>query len=406
MNAAQLPTVKHTQPPDPARLSGILEAAKIGVFSGAWPPGDIVCSEMCRAHVRLPGGTTTKFHDMLARLHPEDSETLRRAVAESLQTDRDGALDCRLHPLGEQNAWVSLVWRLRRDEWGNPCGWDGITRDVSASKQAEAERDDARQEADRRAEALSRVYERERRIAEALQRSLLIKPSAEALRGLDVEAVYQAAWDEALVGGDYYDVFALDEGNVALVVGDVSGKGLEAASRTAEIKFTLRAYLREYPHAATAMERLNAFLCEARTLEAQTNGYFVCLTLAVINPVTGVLEICSAGAEPALLLRASGETVLLHEGGLPLGVAAKAEYTSQTMTQEAGDLLLIVTDGLTEARQGTQFLGEQGVAALARRAWDAGTLAETGQAILAGAQAFAGGHLHDDACLLLTRRTA
>lgn len=405
MDAAPLAPANQEMQIDRAHLSGILDAADIGVFSGAWPSGDVICSAACHAHFRTDIGTLAAFSDILARLHPEDREPLQQALAQSLHAGEDSQMDCRLLPSGQPHGWVRLVWRVRRNARGEPCGWDAVTRDRSHTKQAEAERDDARQEADRRAEALGKIYEREHRIAEALQRSLLIKPSLN-LGGLEVETVYQAAWDEALVGGDYYDVFALEEGRVALVVGDVSGKGLEAASRTAEIKFTLRAYLREYPHAATAMERLNAFLCESRALEASPSDYFVCLTLAVINPLTGEIDICSAGAEPALLLRADGEILVLQEGGLPLGVAAKAEYASLTVTQHIGDLLLIVTDGLTEARQGTQYLGEQGVAALARRSLGMDSLAATGQAILEGAQAFAGGHLHDDACLLLARRTA
>ncbi len=406
MDAAQLIPARPDLELDCTRLPDILEAAGIGVLSGAWPFGSVACSAVCRVHFCLPPGTTTSFDDLLARLLPEDGQSLRSALAHSFQTGTDGFLECRLQALTEQTKWVSLAWRVRPNAQGEPCGWDGITRDISQSKQAWSERDAARQEADRRTQALAQGYEREHRIAEALQRSLLIKPSPEALTGLEVESVYQAAWEEALVGGDYYDVFALEDGKLALVVGDVSGKGLEAASRTAEIKFTLRAYLREYPHAATAMERLNAFLCEARALEAPTNGYFVCLTVAVVSPMSGQMEICSAGAEPSFLLRASGETLLLREGGLPLGVAAKAEYTSVIVMQEVGDVLLVVTDGLTEARQGTQFLGEDGVSSLARRSLGAGTLTQVGQAILSGAQAFAGGHLHDDACLLLARRTA
>ncbi len=399
-------SAEYKQQINQARLPGILEAANIGVFSGAWPGGAVACSDVCLAHFGLPPGSTAALDDLLARLLPEDRECLLQAIAGSFQTGEDGFLDCRLDTSISQNAWVNLTWRVHRDAHGEPCGWDGLSRDISGVKQAQAERDAARQEADLRAEALSRVYEREHRIAEALQRSLLIKPSLEALSRLEVETVYLAAWDEALVGGDYYDMFALEDGKLALVVGDVSGKGLEAASRTAEIKFTLRAYLREYPHAATAMERLNAFLCESRALEMPLSGYFVCLTLAIVSPTTGGMELCSAGAEPSFLLRATGETLALHEGGLPLGVAAKAEYSSLTVTQEVGDLLLIITDGLSEARQGREFLGDAGVADLARRSLQAGSLAEIGQAILSGAQAFARAPLHDDVCLLLARRTA
>ncbi len=397
---------KHNMHMDTARLPDLLETAAIGTFSGLWPGGDVQCSLVCRAHLFLPPSAAVTLEQFLACLHPEDRAHLPRAVAYSMQTGEDGHLQCRIDTARAQNRWVDLTWQVRRDAAGMPCGWEGITRDLSPVKQAEQERDAAHSEVELRTSALSRVYEKEHRIAEALQRSLLIKPALETLSCLDVETVYQAASEEALVGGDYYDVFALEDGKLALVVGDVSGKGLEAASRTAEIKFTLRAYLREYPHAATAMERLNAFLCEARALEKSQSSYFVCLTLAILTPVSGGIEICSAGAEPSLLLRATGETVFLQEGGLPLGVAAKAEYASLTLTQDVGDLLLIITDGLTEARRGVEFLSGQGVSHLARRSLQAGGLAEIGQAILAGAQEFAGGPLHDDVCLLMARRTA
>lgn len=406
MDTAHIFSASHKLHIDPARLPGMLEAAGIGLFTGAWPGGEMACNAVCAGHFGLTPGAVTTFDALSARLLPDDRERMRQAVAQSLQAGQDGFLDCQLFPGSAQTCRINVTWRVRRDAQGETCGWDGITRDISATAQAQAERDAAWQEAELRAASLSRVYEREHRIAEALQRSLLIKPSLEELSCLEVEAVYQAAWDEALVGGDYYDVFALEDGKLALAVGDVSGKGLEAASRTAEIKFTLRAYLREYPHAAPAMERLNAFLCEARALERPLSSYFVCLTLAILSPISGRLEICSAGAEPAFLLRASGETVLLRGGGLPLGVAAKAEYKSLTLTQEVGDLLLIVTDGLTEARRGMEFLGEQGVADLVRRSLDAESLAQVGEAILAGAQTFADGPLHDDVCLLLARRTA
>ena len=264
-------------------------------------------------------------------------------------------------------------------------------RDITERKQAEA--------------ALAAAYEREHRIAESLQRSLLNRPPQDVLGSLEVETLYKAAWDEAQVGGDYHDVFALDGGQLALVVGDVSGKGLIAASRTAEIKYTLRAYLREHSGAASALTRLNSFLCEAQALEADPQDYFVVLTLAVVDTATGAVQVAVAGAEPPLLLRADGSAEEVAASGLPLGVAVKAEYQQTAAHLDPGDLLLVATDGITEARQGREFLGNDGLAALAARALAGGdTLAEVAEAILGGAQEFAEGKLHDDVCLLLARR--
>ncbi len=306
-----------------------VSAARLGTFFCEWPLDKIYWNETCKAHFFLPPEADIDISLFYSRLHPDDraptQAAIERAVSEHIPYDveyRTMAPDGRMR-------WINAIGRGYYDAQGQPTRFDGITIDITARKLAEAERDQARREAEMRALELAGVYEREHRIAEALQRSLLLLPPPEALAGLEVETVYQPAWDEAEVGGDYYDIFALENGRLALVVGDVSGKGLEAASRTAEIKFTLRAYLREYPHAV---------------------------------------------------------------------------YASAQLTQSVGDLLLVATDGLTEARRGHTFLGGDGLADLARRALGAGTLSQIGQAVLDGAQAFAGGRLHDDACLLLARR--
>ncbi len=256
----------------------------------------------------------------------------------------------------------------------------------------------------RQQEELTALYEREHKIAESLQRSLLNKPPASILTGLEVETVYRPAWDEALVGGDYFDVFALDGGRLALVVGDVSGKGLEAASRTAEIKYTLRAYLREHSDAASALGRLNAFLCESQALETGSGEYFVVMTLAVVDTASGMAQIAAAGAEPPIVLHSDGAFSEVPVSGMPLGIAPKASYLAALLDLEDGDLLMIATDGVTEARRGREFLGNDGMARLAAGALPLGPLADIGQAVLDGAKAFAEDRLHDDVCLLLARR--
>lgn len=256
----------------------------------------------------------------------------------------------------------------------------------------------------RQQEELAALYEREHKIAESLQRSLLNKPAASILTGLDVETIYRPAWDEAQVGGDYFDVFALSGGRLALVVGDVSGKGLEAASRTAEIKYTLRAYLRENSDAASALSRLNSFLCESQAMEASEGEYFVVMTLAVVDTATGMAHLAAAGAEPPVLLHSDGTFTEVAASGIPLGIAAKGNYLATDLYLDTGDLLLIATDGVTEARRGREFLGNDGMARLAAAALPLGSLTGIGQAVLDGAKSFAENRLHDDVCLLLARR--
>jgi serine phosphatase RsbU (regulator of sigma subunit) len=286
------------------------------------------------------------------------------------------------------------------DDQGDPLLIVVTMRDITAIKQTEMRLAETLEE-------LNKEYEKEHRIAEALQRSLVNKPTRHG-DGIEVETVYKPALEEAAVGGDYFDVFPLEGGKLAFVVGDVSGKGLEAASRTAEIKFTLRAYLREYGRAAASLTRLNIFLCESKVLEDQPSEdmqeYFVALTLAVTDTATGDVEIAVGGAEPPMIVRADGAVEEAKAHGMPLGISTKAEYEPFQAVLEPGDLLMIATDGLTEARQGRAFLGNEGLANLALEARHEKSLERLGQRIFEGADRFARGRLHDDVCLLLARR--
>src|SRR5207244_1683841 len=121
--------------------------------------------------------------------------------------------------------------------------------------------------------------------------------------------------------------------------------------------------------------------------------------LLVVDPLTGEAVYASAGAEPLLVVRASGEAEALKSPALPLGVEQEMQYGETLVRLEPGDTALLVTDGITEARRGGKLLGHEGTTQLAQQALRAPSLQEAGQAILAGACAFAGGPLSDDACL-------
>ena len=241
----------------------------------------------------------------------------------------------------------------------------------------------------------------EHQIAETLQRSLLSAPAEDAFPGLRVQTEYEPAWKEALVGGDFYDVVALGEGRVALVVGDVTGKGLAAATHTAEVKYALRAILHEHPAPTSALSRLNSFLAQPQPGGA--GPPLVAVALAVVDARTGEAWVASAGAEHPLVLRASGSAEEIRAGGMLLGTLRGTEYEAQAVRLGPGDSLLLVTDGLTEARRGAEFFGYEGLTRAAQRAQAAGA-GRLGEAIIADAKGFTGGTLHDDVCLLLVRR--
>lgn len=272
-----------------------------------------------------------------------------------------------------------------------------LRRRVAEQAQVIAERQQAQ-------ERLEAAYERERNIARTLQASLLPALSGQTFSGLEIIPIYQAAWQEAQVGGDFYDAFSLPDGSVALVVGDVAGKGLAAAARTAEVKYALRVFLRDDPEPARALMRLNEFLVAAHDADAADTLRFISLALAVVAPSSGTARLAMAGAEPPTVLRRDSSVETCVSPGLPLGIQSGADYRDISLTLAPGDTLMLVTDGLTEARCAGRFLELSGVQTLASNAQNAPTLQAMGDAILEGAQAFASGSLHDDACLLLARR--
>lgn len=257
---------------------------------------------------------------------------------------------------------------------------------------------------------LRRRYNHEKRIAETLQRAMLFRPYEGQFPGLSVEPIYEAAWSEADVGGDFYDAFALPGGRIALVVGDVAGKGLAAAARSAEVKYALRVYLRESPSPSEAITRMNNFLCDIQQMDARTGDAFIALAAAVIDPSTGETQITQAGLEPPLVRRANGVLEMVEQGAMPLGITTSGgEYRNQTLVLSPGDMLLFMTDGITESRSGREFFGYDGVEdALHTFSTDSPehsqpSLLSVGQQVVDKARAFGGGTFRDDVCLLLAR---
>ena len=333
---------------------------------------------------------------------PEDVEA-GEPQKELATAQRDGrAEDERWHVRKDGSRfWASGVLMALTDESGHLRGFCKILRDLTERHRAEQER---------RAAA-----EKDRRIAQALQRAMLVPLKEDEFPGVSVATLHEAAWQEAQVGGDFYDGFLLGDNLLALAVGDASGKGLSAAARTTQVKDVLRAFLRSFEDADApgTMARLNDYLCDSqRRGETEAEG-FVCLSLVLLNTDTGEARFVVAGAEPPLIVRAGGEVQSVENPGLPLGILPGQAYPQVRLTLNQGDALLLVTDGITEARcpspearRNKEFLSFEGLVALAQEALGQSTpVPAAARHILEGAKAFAGGRLHDDACLLLARRT-
>jgi PAS domain S-box-containing protein len=189
----------------------------------------------------------------------------------------------------------------------------------------------------------ARVYEREHRIAETLQRSLL-PDRLPQLPGLSVAARYLPAASEAEVGGDWYDVLPTPSGGVGLVMGDVAGKGLAAASMVGRLRSALRAYALEGHEPARVVEQLNRLIWTE-----EEDSQMATLIYVVVDPVTEELRWVNAGHPPPLLL-ADGRPPHFLSGGssVPLGVLPFPEFEEASAHIDQGATVVLYTDGLVE----------------------------------------------------------
>ncbi|MBC8135911.1 MAG: PAS domain-containing protein [Fibrella sp.] len=246
------------------------------------------------------------------------------------------------------------------------------------------------------------------RIAQTLQQSLLLTPPEDAFPGLELGTLYEAGREEAQIGGDFYDAFSFWDSKVCLIVGDVTGKGLSAARFTAEVKYALRAYMHETMDVARSLTLLNRFLCSLRERGTGINDPFVAVAVVMVDTETGQ-GICSlAGMEAPLIYRADTSRVEpLPVRGLVLGAMREAEFEPESFTLKSGDLLVLTTDGVTEARnEKRQFWGIEGMTQCIETALrEKPDLSPRvlAQHCLTDAKEWGKGRLTDDACLLMAR---
>jgi PAS domain S-box-containing protein len=189
----------------------------------------------------------------------------------------------------------------------------------------------------------ARVYEREHNIAVTLQRSLLPE-RLPRLPGLDVAARYIPAAEEAEVGGDWYDVLSVPGGGVGLVMCDVAGKGLAAASMVGRLRSALRAYALEGHPPARVLEQLNRLIwTEADESQMAT------LIYVVVDPTEGEVRWVNAGHPPPLLVNGTERPQYLEGGtSVPLGVLPFPDFEEVAVPMDPGGTVVLYTDGLVE----------------------------------------------------------
>ena len=196
------------------------------------------------------------------------------------------------------------------------------------------------------AQALDRArrYDAERTIAETLQRSVLPE-TLPSMEGATVAARYLPGTEAVDVGGDWFDTILLPDGRLGFAVGDVVGKGVEAAATMAQLRNGMRALALDTSDPGKIVTKLN------KLLDGYSESSFATLVFVAVDPTTRVATIVCAGHPPPVVVGSDGVGSLLDHGrGLPLGVDTEATYDPWTTTLEAGAILVLYTDGLVERR--------------------------------------------------------
>ncbi|MEK6274865.1 MAG: SpoIIE family protein phosphatase [Actinomycetota bacterium] len=241
----------------------------------------------------------------------------------------------------------------------------------------------------------ARLYHQQKAFADTMVRSLLPRGLPE-VPGLEVGAVYESS-ARVEVGGDVYDFLTLPDGQLAVVLGDASGHGVEATADMALAKFAFRSLVRLYPDPGELLAQANEV-----ALGELAGGTFVTMLCVTINPESGEVCAASAGHPAARVLAPDGEVTALAPRGLALGVEAGQRYENLLATLAPGAALCLYTDGLVEARRDADLYGEGRLdaALTAGRELSAQGLAEH---VVADARAFAG-EPEDDYAVVVIRR--
>jgi phosphoserine phosphatase RsbU/P len=278
--------------------------------------------------------------------------------------------------------------------WTNAKLLEILQKQISLGRERRASRRRAARENEDRKEIALQFRHQEREVAEArsIQQGLLPQ-SIPQQEGYEIAGAWQPAQN---IGGDYYDVLAFDEGKLGLCIADVAGKGLPAALLMSNLQAAVRGLASPSLAPEGLCARLNSLVCHNTG-----NDRFITFFYAQLDGPSRLLRYTNAGHNAPILLRRDGSHERLASGGGVLGVFPNQTFTSGAAHLAPGDRVILFTDGVTEASDGSgEEFGEARLLHLLRehRATAASALQEK---ILAVAGEFSNGHWQDDATLLV-----
>jgi PAS domain S-box-containing protein len=247
----------------------------------------------------------------------------------------------------------------------------------------------------------ARLFESRSRVARALQQTLL-PPALPDIPGAEVAARYRVARGGIEIGGDFYDLFEQSDGVWVMVIGDVCGKGPEAAAVTGLFRHTLRAAAVRQPSPAGVLRLTN----DAILGQIDDTRFCTAVMLRLRpEPAHGRAQatVACGGHPRPIVVRASGEAEPIGEGGTLLGVLPEPALVDVSFTLGPGDAVVLYTDGVTEARRDDELFGEARLLRVLAGAVDAGaaTAAELADAVGSAVDRFQGGVANDDTAILV-----
>lgn len=233
----------------------------------------------------------------------------------------------------------------------------------------------------------------------ALLQKALLPTSPDIGEGYRVAAAYLPARAQEEIGGDFYDVFPTADGRAEVVIGDVSGKGIEAAALAAATRSTIHAFAYQASSPGPTLTRTNEVLCS----QSPHPESFVTAFLADIEPSTGLTRYTNAGHPPVLAYHSGGEVESCTFGLPPLCLKPDQEFVERQCVLQPGDKMLLYTDGISEARHDGEMFGIEGIERVLR---ECGQLSadQIVQCVISAAKEWSHGRLTDDVAIVVVER--
>jgi PAS domain S-box-containing protein len=296
------------------------------------------CAAIKKPLGEIVGKTDFHFYpaEMAQKYHVDDRRVVETGeIFEDIEEHQD--------PEGEKT-YVQVLKAPLLDSRGQIIGVQGIYWDITARKRAEAE--------------LGRATA-EFRVARRIQQKLFPRVIPN-LPGLDIAVatfgfdISGASYPAEAIGGDYYDFVPLHDGGLGIAIGDVSGHGVGPALLMAEVRALLRAFAQKEAHVGKILELINRVL-----IPDIDDDRFITMLIARLDPRTRRFSYASAGQQPGYILNSAGEVrCVLGSTATPLGIFPESTFeASEEIQLTAGDLILLVTDGVSDAStpDGTRF---------------------------------------------------